>query len=197
MTNKKPSPTRPIKIGFDFDGVIMYNPLRIFRSIANSIISRNHSKKSDPRFFIPKTKLEKFIWWLIHQSSLYPANGISSIRKLVEDGVIEAYLITGRPTCLKEDFYFKLKMYKLLNIFKTVHITDNNEQSHTFKQTEINKLGLDYFIEDNLDIVSYLRKVYKGQNTKILWITNIIDRRTSAINGHLDVGQAVKHLIKS
>ena len=51
----------------------------------------------------------------------------------------------------------------------------NNLQPHEFKSQMIKKYQLDYFIEDNWDIINLLSE-NKNNSLKILWITNSLDR---------------------
>jgi len=170
---KKAKRQRPLRVGFDFDGVVIYNPARILRPFASFIKKKNLVKRKELEFFIPEKNWEKFLWWLAHQSSLFPAKGWSQVKHLKQQGKIEPYLITGRNTFLKSDLEFKFRLFGLDNIFNSVHITENNEQPHIFKERIIKELKLDVFVEDNWDIVSYLNQCHLP--TKIIWVTNIVD----------------------
>jgi hypothetical protein len=61
-----------IHIGFDFDGVIAYNPARIIRAPV-SLFKRKVLHDSRLHFIYPKHAWQRFIWKLLHESSLYPA----------------------------------------------------------------------------------------------------------------------------
>ncbi len=172
-TKRSNQPHKPIRVGFDFDGVVIYNPARIMRPFASFIKKKNFVKRKELEFFIPTKNWEKFLWWLAHQSSLFPAQGWSEVKRLKEAGIIEPYLITGRNTYLKNDLEFKFKLFGLNNIFNSVHITEKNEQPHIFKERIIKKLKLDVFVEDNWDIVRYLNQCYLP--TRIIWVTNLVD----------------------
>ena len=117
------SSAKPIKVGFDFDGVVIYNPMRILRPFASFIKKKNLLSRKELEFFIPTKKWEKFLWFLAHQTSLFPANGWQRIDKLKQQKIIKPYLVTGRNTFLEKDLQFKLKLFGLKNIFKTVYIT--------------------------------------------------------------------------
>ena len=62
----------------------------------------------------------------------------------------------------------------LIDCFDTLYINRDRQQPHEFKKILINKLKLDYFIEDNWDAIQFLNK--NCPKTKILWIYNIVDR---------------------
>lgn len=164
----------PLKVGFDFDGVIAYNPLRIIRPLMSFLKLKKMVKRDQLVFFQPSNKLEEFGWWLVHQSSFMPARGFHILKELTQAGFIEPHLLTGRTTSLTKDLNYKLNLFGLGDLFKTVNITKHNEQPHVFKSRLLNKYQLDMFVEDNFDIVQYL-KLHNLQ-TKVVWITNSLDK---------------------
>ncbi len=163
---------RKVRVGFDFDGVVAYNPFRVVRAPL-AFVKRNILGVKKLKFWYPKSKWQQIFWIILHESSIYPAKGIDLLRKMVADGAIEAHLITGRYSFLDNHLSSWLKRHKLNIIFKTINLNKGNEQPHLFKARLINKYKLDYFIEDNLDIVTYLHGRQKAQ---IFWIFNVIDR---------------------
>ncbi|MEO6508779.1 MAG: hypothetical protein ABIO02_02400 [Patescibacteria group bacterium] len=164
------------RVGFDLDGVVLYNPMRIFRPFI-SLAKKNDKDEHVVRFYVPQKKLMKVIWKLIHKSSLFVAPGFYDTIKLLKDNNIEAYLITGRFGTLKEDFDKWMKKVDAKNNFKAFYHNPKDEQPHLFKKRMIDELKLDVFIDDNWDIVHYLSSEFKNTNKKILWITNIFDRK--------------------
>lgn len=184
---------KPLKVGFDLDGVLLYNPTRIARPIIvlfKHVFIKNREKK----FTIPKSKLAKFIWKLAHYSSFMTAGGLDEIERLVRAGKIEAHIITARFDFLEHDFQRKLRALNRNGIFTSAHFNTKNEQPHLFKERKIQELGLDAFIEDNYDIVSYLSKKHA---TKVLWIYNILDRNINHPYKFPDLKHAVDRLKKS
>ena len=165
--------SRPLRVGFDLDGVILYNPARIIRPIVTGV-KRLIMKKRKTSFYIPNTPFEKFIWYLLHKSSLFVSPGYSEIKKLVKNNSIEAYLITSRYSFLKKDFESWKKKLSAETVFVQCFMNEHNEQPHKFKEKMVQSLKLDVFIEDNWDIVEHLSK--KCPDTRILWIYNIFDR---------------------
>ncbi len=171
---------RPLKVGFDLDGVILYNPVRVLRPFS-AFISKLIFKKKATNFFIPKTRLTKFAWYLLHKSSFIPARGLDDLGKLVQEGKVEAHLITGRYASLSKDFESWMKAINSNHIFASQSHNIKNEQPHIFKQNMIKKLGLDIFVEDNWDIVRELTqatgsKLQATGKTRIFWITNLLDK---------------------
>lgn len=167
---------KTLKVGFDLDGVILYNPIRIFRPVASFLKPFFFGKKinSKKSFYFPHSRIEKILWRILHKTSFTPAKGIELIKNLSKNNKIEAYIITGRYSFLEKDFNKWLKTIKAKTFVKKSIFNIENKQPHVFKEEMIKKLGLDIFVEDNWGIVKYLRK--KPLKTKILWIDNIFDR---------------------
>lgn len=165
---------KPLKVGFDLDGVILYNPVRIVRPIF-SIIRKLFLHKKKTSFYIPKSKLEKFLWLLVHKSSLFIAPGVADLQVLIEQGKVEAYIITGRYDSLKSDFEKWMEKIEAEKYFKKYIHNVREEQPFAFKKRMINSYQLDYFVEDNWDIIQLLNNDHK-MKTKIFWIHNPLDR---------------------
>ena len=168
-----------LKVGFDLDGVLLYNPARIFRPIIY-FIKKYILKRNTNQFYYPKNKLEQLIWLFLHKSSLFPAPGVKEIKQLIKEKKIKAYVISARYESLKEDFLFWKKKIDPENLFSSWYYNEKNNQPHLYKEKMIKKLNLDIFVEDNWDIVKYLKtqnsKLKSGKKTKIFWIYNLLDR---------------------
>ncbi|QQS43361.1 hypothetical protein IPM65_04340 [Candidatus Roizmanbacteria bacterium] len=163
-----------LKVGFDLDGVLLYNPARIFRPITvglKTIIKPKATKKT--HFYYPRTFLEKWMWIAVHWSSLFISPGFDKVKTLANNGDIEAYIITSRYDCLKKDFQRWLKKMDSKKHFHATFHNKDNLQPHVFKEKMIKELGLEYFIEDNWDIVQHINK---NTNAKALWISNAFDK---------------------
>jgi hypothetical protein len=165
--------SKKITVGVDFDGVLAYNPFRVIRAPV-TFVKRKVFKNRKTYFYIPKTDAEKFIWAILHESSILPAQGVDLLKEKVAQGEIEAHLVSARYSFLQENLYAWLKKHNLTDIFKTITINKNNEQPHLYKARVIEEKGFDYFIEDNFDIVEHVVK--KQLPTKTLWIYNLLDR---------------------
>lgn len=188
MQNKK------LKVGFDLDGVLLYNPARIFRPVTIALKTILPKKKNGVvHFYYPKSPFEQFIWKVVHWSSMFPAAGIDEIEKLAKEGKIEPYIITSRYDSLRDDFERWLKKMNANVIFKETFHNKLNKQPHHFKEEMINKLGLDYFVEDNWDIVQHINKNTK---TKGIWITNLFDKHIDYDLKYLSLKEAVRFLKK-
>lgn len=165
--------SKKIIVGFDFDGVIAYNPARLLRSPI-SLIKTHFLGVQKIRFFVPKNSFERSLWSLAHESSMFPALGVTRLRILVGEGRIEAHLVTSRFGFLEPNLRRFLKFWQLENVFSSITLNHKEEQPHVFKERMIRIKKFQYFIEDNWDIVSYLKK--KNISTEVHWIYNIFDR---------------------
>jgi len=177
-----------LKVGFDLDGVILYNPARILRPLVY-LVKKLFFKKKLNQFWIPQKNWQKTFWRLAHKTSIFIAPGFDDIKKLVKDKKIKAYLITGRFSYLKDDLDRWLKKLKIDRTFSGIYYNQMDEQPHFFKERTVKKLGLDIFVEDNWDIVNYLylrtSKVEERsgktsevkKQCKIFWIYNIFDKK--------------------
>src|SRR3989344_4447715 len=180
---------KKLRIGFDFDGVIAYNPLRVFR-LPVTLFQKYILGKKKTYFYLPKSGFGKWFWGLLHETSVFPATGIEDLKKLIRKGKIEAYIITGRYSFLEKSFHRWLKRHKLDNLFTGYYLNKADEQPHLFKEKIIQKLKLDMFIEDNWDIVRYLNSKFEIRNSKqfnnveIHWIYNLLDRTKKYKNKH-------------
>jgi hypothetical protein len=167
----------PIHVGFDMDGVLLYNPFRIVRPIVVTV-KKYLLKRETNKFYLPKTSLEKFLWLIAHKSSFIMAPGIDDIHTLIKEKKIKVYIITSRYSMLKDDCEYWFNKINKEGLFEACYYNEGNEQPYLFKEKMIKKLKLDFFVEDNWDIVSHVNEQLKNDHkpTKVLWIYNLIDK---------------------
>lgn len=191
MTQPKP----PLKVGFDLDGVLLYNPSRLARPLI-SWFKKTVLKKTHAKFHIPKTPIEKTIWTLLHKSSIFISPGYQDIKRLVKAGKIDAYLITARYSFLKKDLDKWLNKMHANDTFKQIYYNEHDEQPHLYKEKLIKQLKLDAFIDDNWDIVEYLHKLKlkNAHNTPTYWVYNFLDRHIAYPHKFPSVSHFIKHL---
>ena len=168
---------KSIKVGFDLDGVILYNPFRFLRPLAIPLkeIKPYIFSQKKSLFYFPKTRIEQLLFRLLHMTSFMADPALKDLEGLVKAKKIEAYIITGRYSFLKNDYEKWLKVINKNKIFKACYQNIDNSQPNEFKQKMIRKLNLDIYIEDNLDIVNKIQ----NKSSKIFWITNILDKNIS------------------
>jgi hypothetical protein len=162
-----------IKVGLDFDGVLTYNPFRVARVLI-AFFKHRILKIKKLGFFVPKNGWQKLIYYLIIiLPSAFPANGSALLKSMSGSSKYKFYLLTGRFDFTLNITHGWLKFYKLHTLFKKIYINENNEQPHVFKNRVIRIEKLDYYIEDNWDIVRSLKG--SGVKAEIMWIYNILD----------------------
>lgn len=168
---------KQLRVGFDLDGVLLYNPARIARPII-VFFKKIFFKKEVNKFHYPQTRIQKLIWLIFHKVVFGPALGYEDLKKLIRSKKIKAYIITGRNESLKDDFSRWMEKLDANKYFAGSYFNDKNDQPYLFKEKMIRKLKLDLYIEDNWDIVKYIdqRSNIKNQKVKVFWIYNILDR---------------------
>src|SRR3989344_445333 len=161
----------PLRVGFDLDGVILYHPARVVRTLVKQFKHRFIPKRENT-FYIPKSHPEKIMWRVFHWSSIFIASGFDEIKELSKQKKIEPYIITARFDFMEPDFNYWLNRMKVNSSFKASHLNKKNQQPHLYKEEMVKKLKLDIFVEDNWDIVQHLSKKTKA---KIFWVYNLFD----------------------
>lgn len=182
-----------IKVGIDFDGVLAYNPFRLIRAPV-TYIKRHFLGVKKTHFYIPRTDPEKFIWTILHESSVFPGKGAGLLKNLVNEGKVEAHLVTARFGFLQPGLEGWLKRWHLKDVFTSITMNHKDEQPHFYKARIVNEKKLDYFIEDNFDIVSHIAP---RSPTRVMWIYNLLDRWRPYEHKHPYLESALKDIIKN
>ena len=74
---------RTLKVGFDLDGVLLYNPARIVRPIIAFMKKKKVIIHRDQlEFYVPEPGLGQFFWELLHKSSMWLAPGFEQIEEV-------------------------------------------------------------------------------------------------------------------
>lgn len=165
-----------LRIGFDLDGVLLYNPIRTLRPIAGffKFLKPYLFHEKSESFYFPNSALEKFIWRLLHKTSYRVAEGFDDIENMAKKRLIDAYIITSRYDFLKPDFDYWIKKLNAQSAFKGCYYNKTNLQPNMYKHHMIQKLELDYFVEDNWGVIQKLNGSLK--KVKIIWVSNFLDR---------------------
>ena len=182
---------KQLRVGFDLDGVLLYNPARIARPII-VFLKKIFLKKEVNKFHYPKTRIQKLIWLMFHKVVFGPADGYEELKKLIKTKKIKAYVITGRNESLKNDYNSWMKKLDANKYFSGSYFNDKNEQPYLFKEKMIKKLNLDIYVEDNWDIVRKIKD--QKSKTKILWIYNILDRNIKYKHKFSSLKKVIDHL---
>ena len=164
---------RVIRVGLDFDGVVAYNPFRVIRAPIKWF-KREVLGIHKLTFFVPKNWWQRILWSVVHESSVFPAKGVDLLREMAKRDDMEFHLVTARYGFLKDNLENWLDKYRVRNLFKSININEDQEQPHVYKLEVIERLKLDYYVEDNLDTVTF---VVEKTRAKIFWIYNFMDKR--------------------
>ncbi len=79
----------------------------------------------------------------------------------------EVYLVTTRFGFLEELTTSWLKKYNLYHFFRQVIINRDDFEPNEFKVKTVKELGLDYFVDDDLETLNILSK---NTETKLIWL---------------------------
>jgi len=146
-----------IRIGFDLDGVIVGKPPLVPKGLLEFLTKK--PANSSLHFRFPKSLFEQYVRKFSHFYLFRPPlwRNVNFIKKL-SPKKYELYIISGRYSFLTSETDLWLKKRGLGDFFKAVFINLGNEQPHLFKARVIEDLNLDYFFEDDEEIVSFLEE---------------------------------------
>lgn len=186
---------RKLKVGFDLDGVILDNPIKTFRLFAKKLkfLKPIIFKQETAPFYYPRSKIEKYLWRLLHKTSWRINPAVKKIKSLVDSKKITAYLITGRYSFLKEDSNIWFEKLQSLKIFQDFYFNSKDLQPNEFKANMIKKLKLDIYVEDNWDII---KKLNSHTKAKIFWITNPFDKKISYSYKFNNLNELITYLME-
>ncbi|MCA9372067.1 hypothetical protein KC726_04165 [Candidatus Woesebacteria bacterium] len=182
---------KPLKVGFDLDGVLLYNPARIVRPFI-AHVKKQFFPQEKTTFHIPQGEIEKRLWEFLHLSSFFISPGFTDIKELVQLKKIDGYIITARYSFLQGNFETWKRKLEAKRWFKASIMNSSNMQPHLYKEKMVKRYNLDYFIEDNWDIVKYLNKTCK--HTSVFWIYNVFDRGIDYKFKFPSLSEAVKEI---
>jgi len=158
---------KPIRIGFDLDGVIAKHSLGglwvQLRKLKEKILKKKHSSC----YYYPSMLIEKRIWMLIDSRKRPFADEKNIFNSLAEKRKLRFYLVTGRFKFLERLTRKWLIKHDLINNFRQLLINIEDIDPIVFKAQTINDLKLNFFIDDDLETINTLKKKTKAE---FLWI---------------------------
>lgn len=170
------------RIGVDLDGVIARHSLGgfwvVLRKVKERILKTTHSQK----WYYPNTFLEKLAWRIINWLRVPFADKGGFFASLAKENKARFYLVTSRFKFLEKSTADWLKKYHLDKYFAEVLINNKDIDPLIFKAKTINDRGLDFFIDDDLDVIDYLKK---NTNAKLFWV--VPGHKDKKDNNHHDV----------
>ncbi len=183
---------KTIRVGFDLDGVILSNPSRILRGLIARSKKAHLFPRQELEFYHPNSAIERWLWLMVHKSSFRLAAGFAELEQLCAGANLEVYVVSARFSCLQPDTKRWIQVINRNGIFKKLYFNDQDEQPHLFKERMLRQLQLDYFVEDNFDLVHYLSSVQ--QQTEVWWISNFVDRQLTYPHKFFSLRQVVARL---
>lgn len=162
-----------MNVGFDLDKIFINFP----PFVPDRIIEWFYKGKSDGElsYRIP-SKPEQFLRLLTHYPFLRKPikENIGFIKKAAAENNHTYYLISSRFGFLKKTTEKLVQKYGIDKIFKSLHFNFLNEQPHLFKNQMIQKLKIDYYVDDDLPLLNFL--VDKNPKARFFWLNNKISK---------------------
>lgn len=157
-----------MNIGFDFDKVFIDYPPFVPDDLINWLFKDNSKKELTYRF---PGRIEQEVRKISHFGLFRPPikENISFVQGLAKKNNHKLFLISGRFGFLKEITQTLLKRYKLEAIFEEMIFNFADQQPHIFKDRVVEKLNLDAYIDDDLELLLFLQK--RNKKTKLFWLT--------------------------
>jgi hypothetical protein len=155
-----------MKIGFDFDKIFVNYPVFLPETLVN-FLYKNHNGKLSYR--IPG-RLEQRIRIFTHNPTFRQPikKNMQVLENLASDPNQELYLISGRFGFLKQTTENWINKYSIHSLFKELHFNFENEQPHLEKDRIIKKIGIQKFVDDDNDLLTYLAK--KNPSVEFYWL---------------------------
>lgn len=165
---------KELNIGFDLDKIFINTP----PFVPEKIIEWFYKGKPNGvlKYRIPG-RAEQLLRLLIH----YPIfrrpikENIEFMKKITSENTHTYYLISSRFGFLKKTTEKLVHKYGIDKIFKSLHFNFSNQQPHIFKNEVIQKLNIDLYVDDDLQLLEYLSD--KNPKTKFFWLNNKISKK--------------------
>lgn len=191
-------------IGFDFDKVFIDYPPFIPYSIIDFLYKgslafrKGKTKNANLHYRFPG-EIEQKIRIVSHFSLFRNpiSKNIAVLKKISERKNGKTYLVSSRFSFLKKRTDSILSKYNLNKYFDGIYFNYENKQPHLFKELTIKKLGIDTYIDDDLDLSLYLSS--RMPQLTIFWVS---DGRTQTsilpknVIGIKDLSELYKNLFK-
>lgn len=153
---------KKVRIAFDLDGVIVDKPPLIPKSVLEWFF--RGGKREPLRFRFPRWRLEQLIRRSSHLPPFRPLikENVDFIKTLAVRPEYEVYLISSRYSFLAPLTENLLEKNQIKNIFKATHLNLQNKPPHLFKEEMLRKIKADIFVDDDLEVLDYLREKIDG-----------------------------------
>lgn len=148
---------KTLRIGFDLDGVLVDKPPLIPRWFLGWLF-KGSCRRLNYHCPPPGWNRKLRIW--SHQPWLRPPLkvNIAYVQKLAKQQNTKLFLISSRYSFLAKPTNKLLTRRGLGEVFDRVILNRKNEPPHLFKRRALEKLALNYYFEDDPEMVGYLQK---------------------------------------
>lgn len=184
-----------IKIGVDLDGVVARHSLGGFWVWARKLKEKILKKMRSSTYYYPITPLEQLAWKVIdgvRKPFVDKDNLFTSFAKRDE---VQFYLVTSRFKFLEKLTQGWLKKYRLGSGFYRVLINTKDIDPFVFKAKAVKNHGLGFFIDDDLEVINYLKNKTKA---RLYWVVpdhkNEKDNPDSQVKNCQDFPEALKKI---
>lgn len=155
-----------MKIGFDLDKVFVdYPPL-----VPDVLIDRLYKRKTENQLIyrIP-SRPEQLLRQLSHYHGFRApiTENITFLHSLPKKKYT-LFLISSRFGFLEKQTFSLLKTIGIDKMFRGMYFNFSNEQPHLFKKRILRELGLDMYVDDDLQLLEYVAKANK--KTRFFWL---------------------------
>ena len=158
-----------MKIGFDFDKVFVDYPPFI-PDLVIDYLYKNH-KKSKEKYRYPGPVEQQLRIASHHPLLRRPIKRNVEVLKIISKNKNnQIFLVSSRFSFLSKRTEQWLKHYGMKKFFKELYFNYENRQPHEFKYQKIKNLKLDYYIDDDLDLLTYLAS--KKLASKLFWLNS-------------------------
>lgn len=163
-----------MRIGFDLDKVLVEHPPLIPDLMIEKLYKKKHN--GELLYRIP-SRPEQIIRLASHYPLFRPPmrENLNFIKSLTQKNH-HLFLISGRFGFLKHQTQELVEKYEFDKIFEKMFFNFENEQPHHFKNTVLQKLSLDVYVDDDIHLLKYVA----SENTKTLffWLHPNSDKKT-------------------
>jgi len=162
-----------MNIGFDLDKIFINFPPLIPPKVIDLLYKEK--TKQGLKYRIP-SRIERSLRILSHHPFLRSpiTKNLDFLKKNLSTGKNNYYLISSRFDFLKDRTDDLIKRYDLDRIFKAMYFNYLNKQPHEFKNEILEKLKLDMYADDDLQLLEYLAD--KNPRTKFFWLNDKINK---------------------
>lgn len=154
-----------IRIGCDLDGVVARHSLGGLWVKIRILKEKILKKAKDKDYYYPKTELERTAWKLINWLRVPDEDGLNLFQKLKNEN-FDFYLITSRLKFNYSSTIKWLKKYKIFSLFEEVLVNVADENPVEFKLKAVEKNEINYFIDDDLEVLIKLCQT----KAKLFWV---------------------------